>query len=178
MWPMTSNSNPQNQVASTCPAFAVPSGADRVGKVLSVVGDEIRIKISSRDTNGAFAVAEDFTPPNAGPPLHLHHEQDEWWYVLDGEFLFEVDGEKIHAGPGFTVFAPRGSRHTFQNVGSKPGRTIVTVVPGGLDLFFEEIDSTVPAGTIPDPSTLDVLFRKYGMELLGPPLALRDAAAR
>ena len=60
----------------------------------------------------------------------------------------------LYAGPGATVFAPRGSRHTFQNIGSTPGRTISTVVPGGLDEFFEEIDAAAPAGTVPDPAQM------------------------
>jgi mannose-6-phosphate isomerase-like protein (cupin superfamily) len=165
------SSNPQ--LAPPRAAFAVPAQADRLGKPLSVVGNEVRIKISSRDTNGAFAVAEDFTPPNGGPPLHLHFEQDEWWYVLEGEFLFEVDGQQIHAGPGATVFAPKGTRHTFQNVGTTTGHTIVTVVPGGLDLFFEEVDATVSPDAPPDPAAIQALFHKHGMELLGPPLAHR-----
>jgi mannose-6-phosphate isomerase-like protein (cupin superfamily) len=171
------SSNRQERVAPVRRAFAVASGEDRVGKPLSVVGDEIRIKIASADTNDAFAVVEDVTPPNGGPPLHIHYEQDEWWYVLEGEFLFEVDGEQIRVGAGATVFAPKGSRHAFQNVGGTPGRTIVTVVPGGLDRFFEEVDATVQPDAPPDPVVISALFRKHGMELLGPPLACRDKAA-
>jgi len=170
------SANPQGQVVASKPAFMVEAGSNRTGQSLYVVGNEVSIKISSRDTGGAFAVAEDCTPPNGGPPLHLHYEQDEWWYVLEGQFLFEVDGKKIYAGPGATVFAPHGSRHTFQNVGVKPGRTVVTVVPGGLDLFFEEMDTAVPPGATPDPASLSALFRKHGMELLGPPLAACEVA--
>lgn len=170
------SSQAQSQPASPHAGFVAASGEDRVGRPLSVVGNEVRIKISSRDTNGAFAVAEDLTPPNGGPPLHMHYEQDEWWYVLEGEFLFEIDGEQIHAVPGATVFAPKGSRHTFQNIGTTNGRTIVTVVPGGLDLFFEEVDQTVSRHAVPDMEAVHVLFHKYGMELLGPPLAARHSA--
>lgn len=175
---MVMSSNPKSQPASPRPGFAVAADAGRVGRPLSVVGDELRIKISSRDTNGAFAVAEDITPPNGGPPLHRHYEQDEWWYVLESDFLFEVDGEQIYAGPGSTVFAPKGSCHTFQNVGKTPGRTIVTVVPGGLDLFFEEVDATVPPDAPLDPVAVRALFHKHGMELLGPPLAHRESSER
>jgi hypothetical protein len=69
------------------------------------------------------------------------------------------------------VFAPRGSRHTFQNIGATPGRTITTVVPGGLDLFFEELEGAVPRGTDLDPAKVVPIFEKHGLELLGPPLA-------
>jgi quercetin dioxygenase-like cupin family protein len=135
------------------------------------------VKISSRDTNGAFAVMEDRTNPNEGPPLHLHHQQDEWWHILEGQYLFEVDGRQMRAGPGDTVFAPRGSRHTYQNVGSAPGRTVITVVPGGLDLFFEEVRAAFPPGSTPDLDKLVPIFQKHGLELLGPPMAARQSTA-
>jgi quercetin dioxygenase-like cupin family protein len=159
-------------------AFVVGPGDDRLGGSLSIFDNDLQVKISSRDTGGAFAVMEGITPPQGGPPLHLHREQDEWWYVLEGEFLFEVDGRVIRAGAGATVFAPRGSRHTFQNVGSKPGRTLVSVTPGGLDLFFEELSAAVPQGTAPDPARIAPLYEKHGMELLGPPLAARPSQPR
>jgi hypothetical protein len=109
---------------------------------------------------------EDRTPSMGGPPLHVHYQQDEWFHILEGEYLFEVDGHQMHAGPGNVVFAPRGSRHTFQNIDSKARRSIVTVVPGGLDLFFEEVLAVCPPGSDPDPEKIVPLFGKYGMELL------------
>ena len=117
------------------PAFVVKAGKNRIGGTLHVFGAEASVKISSSDSGGAYAVMEACTPPNSGPPLHLHQREDEWWYIVDGNFLFEIDGNSVHAGPGDTVFAPRGSRHTFQNIGTIPGRTLVTVVPGGLRVF-------------------------------------------
>lgn len=151
-------------------AFMVESGE---GRPIHVAGGDVTIKISSRDTGGAFAVFEGRMPPLGGPPLHLHRDQDEWWYVLEGEFLFEVDGQEIYARAGATVFAPRGSRHTFQNIGTTPGRMITTVVPGGLDIFFEELETAAPRGTVPDPAKIVPIFEKHGLELLGPPLSAR-----
>ena len=83
-------------------AFTVEPGADRLGAPLFVVGDDVWIKISSRDTAGAFAVMEGSTHPRGGPPLHLHRNQDEWFYIPEGQYLFEVDGREIHADPGAT----------------------------------------------------------------------------
>jgi mannose-6-phosphate isomerase-like protein (cupin superfamily) len=83
------------------------------------------------------------TMPQGGPPLPLHYHQDEWWYILEGQFLFEVDGRQIRAGPGATVFAPRGSRHTFQNIGSTPGRMVVTAIRFDLS---ESISCHCPHG--------------------------------
>src|ERR1043165_3077471 len=97
------------------------------GKPIHVVGDEVIVKVSSLDTNGAFAMFEGRIAPHHGPPLHMHHDEDEAWRVLSGEFVFEVDGQEIYAGPGATVYAPRGSRHTFQNIGTTPGRLLTTV---------------------------------------------------
>lgn len=70
-------------------------------------------------------------------------------------------------------FAPRGSVHTFQNVGATPGRIVTTVVPGGLDVFFEELATVQPRGSAPDPAKILPIFEKHGLELLGPPLAAR-----
>jgi len=145
------------------------------GRPIHVVGNEVTIKVSSRDTGGAFAVFEGETLPLQGPPMHLHWDEDECWYVAEGEFRFQVDGQDIYGSAGDTVFAPRGTRHTFQNVGSTPGRLITTVVPGGLDIFFEELETIVPRGTVPDPAQMVPLFKKYRMELLGPPLAATSA---
>lgn len=152
-------------------AFVVP---DAGGRAVHVLGNEIKIKISSRDTGGAFAVFEGQTRPQQGPPLHRHPEHDEWWYIVEGEYKFEVDGREIYARSGDMVFAPRGSAHTFQNAGTATGRTLTTVIPGGVDLFFEELETAAPRGCIPDRQKMLAIFEKYGQGLLGPPLALRS----
>ena len=169
------SAHPKPDSGPVASAFVVEAGQDRNGTSLPVVGDEISIKISSRDTNGAFTVFEDTTPPLGGPPIHVHHVQDEWWYILEGEYLFEVDGEEIHAGPGDTVFAPHGSRHAFMNAGDTPARSLVTVVPGGLDIFFEELSAVAPtaAAAAADLGLVAEIFRKHGLELLGLPLSVR-----
>ncbi len=150
-------------------AFVIKRG---LGRPVHVLGNEVIIKISSYDTGGAFTVFEGQTGPLQGPPLHRHRDQDEWWYILDGEYRFEVDGREIYARAGDTVFAPRGSVHTFQNVGTRPGRTLTTVVPGGVDLFFEELEIAAPRDAVPDRSRMAAICAKYGQELLGPPLAI------
>jgi mannose-6-phosphate isomerase-like protein (cupin superfamily) len=156
-------------------AFTVACGN---GRPIHVLGNDAIIKISSRDTGGAFTVFEGQTQPLAGPPLHRHCNQDEWWYILEGEYKFEVDGREIYAGAGATVFAPRGSRHTFQNIGTTPGRTLTTVIPGGIDLFFEELEAVAPRGAIPDPAKIMPIFKKYDQELLGPPIRADVASYR
>ena len=144
------------------------------GRPIQAPGGEVTVKISSRDTGGEFAVFEGQTRPLDGPPLHLHRHQDEWWYILEGEYRFEVGGQELYASAGSAVFAPRGVPHTFQNIGASPGRIMTTVVPGGLDIFFEEVEAATPRGSAPDPSKLLPLFEKHGLELLGPQLAARS----
>src|SRR5262245_12849669 len=102
-------------------AFTMAPGQ---GRRIGINGDEVTIKISSRDTGGAFTIFEARTQPLQGPPLHCHRDQDESWHILEGEYRFEVDGREIYANTGMTVFAPRGSRHTFQNIGKQTGRMI------------------------------------------------------
>ena len=167
---------PQSESRPVADAFVVEAGGDRKRKPLSVVGEGITIKVSSSDTNGAFTIFEDVTPPLGGPPLHVHDVQDEWWYILEGELVFEVDGKEFHAGPGDSVFAPHGSRHAFMNPGRSPARSLITVVPGGLDLFFEDVSVAAPtaAEAAANPQLLAELFRKHGMEMLGPPLSARQ----
>jgi len=150
---------------------------DGDGHRIYVLGNEVRIKISSRDTEGAFTVFEGHTGALQGPPLHRHRDQDEWWYIVEGEYRFEVDGRETYAQTGDTVYAPRGSAHTFQNVGNRPGRTLTTVVPGGVDLFFEELETVAPRGAVPDVARMSLVFEKHRQELLGPPLGARLAPA-
>jgi quercetin dioxygenase-like cupin family protein len=154
-------------------AFIVNGGE---GRKIHVIGEEVIVKISSRDTGGAFTVIEGSTRPRYGPPLHVHRNQDETFYVVEGEYRFEVDGQEIYATAGATVFAPRGSRHTFQNVGAGTGRIVSTVVPGGLDVFFEDLEAVAPRGTAPDRTKILPVFEKHGMELVGPPLRMREMA--
>jgi quercetin dioxygenase-like cupin family protein len=173
---VSSSMNPTDQSRAATAAFSVKTGDTRIGRKLHIGSEEVSVKISSRDTNGAFAVLAGLVAPKGGPPLHRHLSQDEWFYIVDGQFLFEVDGNSIHAGACDTVFLPHGSRHTLQNVGGTAGRTVVTVVPGGLDLFFEELSMALPPGADPNPATLGELFQKHGLELLGPPMSKRKAA--
>src|SRR4051812_33273881 len=88
---------------------AVVSGSGQARPV-HVLGADVTIKISSRDTDGAFCVFEAHTPPLEGPPLHRHPDHDEWWYIVEGQYRFEIDDQEVYASAGATVFAPRGSR--------------------------------------------------------------------
>jgi quercetin dioxygenase-like cupin family protein len=98
----------------------------------------------------------------------VHHNQDEWFYVVQGEYIVEIGGERFHLSPGDSAFGPRGVPHGWAHVGDGPGRIAFAIAPAGrLEAFFREIarsDAMAPQ----DPA----FWPPYDMELAGPPLAL------
>ncbi len=127
----------------------VQPGQSRLGKSLSVLGEEIRVKVSSWDTEGRLASCEVLTQPQAGPPKQVHRYEDEWFYILEGQFVFEAGGLSIDAGPGVSVFVPRETPYRYRNAGESPGRFLWVAAPGGLDLFFAEMSSAAAGDRIP-----------------------------
>ena len=154
--------NPENLIA-------LAAGSPLRGDVLNIFGDRILTKISGAETSGAFALMEDLSPPRGGTPLHVHHREDEGFYILEGHYLFEVSGERQEAHSGDFFWVRRGVTHRFLNISTESGRTLFTVNPAGLELFFEEL-AAATAGRPPDPDTLATIFQKHGLELLGPTL--------
>jgi quercetin dioxygenase-like cupin family protein len=143
----------------------VPPGA---GKALSVLGDVVTSLVVGADTGGAYAVQQQATRPGGGPPLHRHSREDEGFFVLEGEYDFRVGEQTFRAGPGTFVFGPRGIPHTFQCVGTSPGKIQVIISPPGFEAFFEELDVLARQGP-PDRGQVVALAGKYGVDFLGPP---------
>jgi quercetin dioxygenase-like cupin family protein len=110
-------------------------------------------------------------PPGQGPPLHTHANEDESWYVLDGELRFKLDSEIRAAPAGSFVFVPRGTVHAFQNEGREPARTLVIFTPAGRERFFDDFASLAT----PDPVAFARIGEPIGMNVIGPPLAQSDA---
>src|SRR5437588_9726969 len=102
------------------------------------VGGPLTYKARGEQTNGTFTAYENVIPPRQGPPLHTHANEDEAWYVLEGEVRFKIDGELLAAPAGSFVFVPRGTPHCFQNVGDSPARILVMFTPAGMERFFDE----------------------------------------
>ncbi len=106
---------------------------------LWVLGELVTQKVPGHQTGGAYALFEVATQPGAGPPPHVHHREDEAFYVLDGVYEFLVDGHTLKAGVGSLLYVPEGTLHTHRNVGEGVGRMLLTQTPGGLyELFFEK----------------------------------------
>jgi len=148
-------------------ASLIGRARSRRGEPLKIFDDVIYVKLSGQETGGRYALLEDVTPAGCGTPLHVHHREDEGFYVLEGDYLFEADGKLVEAHTGDFVFVPRDIPHRFRNVGKTTGTLLLTLEPAGLENFFEELSAV--AGP-PEPAKLAPLFEKYGLELLGPPL--------
>ena len=158
--------NPATQTAKP-EASVVRRAQSRSGEPLQIYGDLMYVKLGGSETGGRYSLIEDVSPPGGGTPLHVHHREDEGFYVLEGEYLFEADGERFEARTGDFVFVPRHIPHRFRNIGNTPGTILLTLEPAGLEDFFVELAAI--AGP-PDPAKVAPLFEKYGLELLGPPL--------
>ena len=139
------------------------SGQDQFAQHRGLGVSAILFKVSG--SKGLF-VLENVFHQKGGPAKHLHHGQDEWFYVLEGEFLIEVGEERRRLQPGDSIFAPRKVPHVWAFVGEGRGRILVSFAPAGqMEAFFLEVTK---ANAMPpqDPA----LWRAHGMELLGPPL--------
>ncbi len=115
----------------------VPPGGG--ARSLWVMGVLVTLKVPGRKTGGAYALFEVTTQPGEGPPPHVHHREDEAFYVIEGEYEFLVGGEPLRAETGSLLYVPKGTLHTHTNVGEGAGRMLVTQTPGGLyELFFQK----------------------------------------
>ena len=99
------------------------------GMPLKMMTETIHIRLRGEDTGGAYSVIEDETPPEAGPPLHVHSKEDETFYVLEGEYELQIGDLSFTATPGTYFFAPRGVPHSFKNVSPKTGRLMIVFSP-------------------------------------------------
>ncbi|MEO6911518.1 MAG: cupin domain-containing protein [Edaphobacter sp.] len=113
-------------------------------KTLSVLGEQIEIIVTGEMSNGSAAFMVQTTPPGGGPPPHQHSREDETFTVLEGEFKILENGKWRRVPPGEFVFMPRGSVHTFRNVGSTTGKIGVFISPAGFEEFFEQIENIPP----------------------------------
>jgi quercetin dioxygenase-like cupin family protein len=134
------------------------------------VGGPLNFKVRSDQTNGSLTALENVIPPGEGPPLHTHENEDEFWYLIEGDLRFKL-GSEVHTAPqGSFVFVPRGTPHNFQNVGDQPARILVMFTPGGMEVFFERFAEL----SAPEPSAFKTIGGEVGMDVIGPPLAQSD----
>jgi mannose-6-phosphate isomerase-like protein (cupin superfamily) len=131
-----------------------------------------RVTFVPVDEGTSYSLTEwDVEPRTQGPPIHIHHEHDEGFYVMSGHFGFVLDGVTTYGKPGVHVLVPKGHAHSFWNAGARPGRLLLIVSPPGLEQYFRALAAEL--GNI-DTQEASVPLRKklgekYDLEIVGPP---------
>ena len=154
-------------------AVTVPAGKDRFEedglKIWGLI--PLTRKLSGADTDGAVYVFEHRDMlVKGGPPRHVHQDQDEWFYVVHGDFAFEVGERQFRLGPGDSAFAPRRIPHAWAHVGDTPGTLITAVSPVGT--FETFLRDTARLADVPTPEDVAKALAAHGMTVVGPPLAI------
>ncbi|MDW5265926.1 MULTISPECIES: cupin domain-containing protein [Acidobacteriaceae] len=132
------------------------------------------VMATSESTGGAFSMVHHTAPVGHATPYHLHHVEDEAFFVLDGEFTFICDGKKTVLGPGGYIFLPRNIPHGIRCTGSSPSTMLVLAMPGtgfvGMMIEMAEPaeERTLPVPSAPDVEKLAMLCEKYKIDILGP----------
>ena len=145
------------------------------GEALWFLGVLATVKASSETTGGRVAVIEHRAPQGSGSPLHLHCNEDEWFYVTEGELTFWIGDDRITAPAGSFVYGPRGIPHAFA-ISSPQARFILVTEPAGFEAFMRSLaqpatERTLPPATAapPAPEQMMAAAAEYGIEILGPP---------
>jgi quercetin dioxygenase-like cupin family protein len=145
------------------------------GEALWFLGSLVTMKATAETTGGRVMVNENLAPRGAGSPLHVHHREDEWFYVIEGQLTFWVGGEVIDAPAGSFVYGPRDIPHTFV-VSSEQARFLLVTEPGDFGGFMRALSEPAqrleipPAPTEPpDMGAMTMIADQYGIEILGPP---------
>ena len=151
------------RLAAAVGFVVLPDGAPKFGGPQGRERDFTELLATADQTGGSIGMFRQTIAPNSGPPTHVHHTEDEFFYVVTGEFKVKL-GDHVMSAPAQSVmFVPRGIPHTFQNVGAEPGVLMVGVTPGGFEKMFEERQGV-------DMETNRTLMQKHHMEAVGPPL--------
>jgi quercetin dioxygenase-like cupin family protein len=152
--------------------ISLKDGQARNREKISITGTPVDFKLLSQDTDGDQAI---FISSNnrrgSGPPLHVHQKFDEFFCVLEGEFLFQVGDEKTRLKPGDTMFVPRNVNHGFDCVSSQPGKLLVTIQPASnMENFFRQIAGAIPSTGAPDLAVIQKIYQSHDSAIVGPPV--------
>ncbi|MGK7926062.1 MAG: cupin domain-containing protein [Spirulina sp.] len=132
--------------------------------------ESIKFILSAAETSGQFDIAESQYSYLGGPPLHIHTQQDETHYILEGKLRYQIEEEAIDLEPGDSIYIPKGTPHAWINLEQEPARAIVVLNPGGSEGFFQTVSS--PPSEQIDFETLAKVARDYHTEIVGPPLSI------
>lgn len=140
--------------------IAVQPGAGRELKVLGVTH-----KLTSAQTGGAFYLCEATFGPESASPLHIHHNEDEVIYVLEGVINIRFDHDRLHIPAGGIVHLPKKMPHALYNPLKTPLKIMVYAIPGGLEHYFDEVNAALQNGSL-DTETHTEISARYGLEWL------------
>ena len=149
------------------------SRGDGAPIAIPAIGLDLFVRLPPASNGGVMTVIETINAPGFGPPCHRHNEV-EVFRVLEGRYLYEVDGKRFHADVGDLVSVPGGAEHGFVNITTRPARQLIMILPG-LDAgrFFTELGDVMKDG-IPDQQALNDFGHRWNVEFLGPPLKPSD----
>lgn len=124
------------------------------------------VKATEEDTDGAFTLLEADEPARFGPPLHIHREAAEAFYVLEGEYILFIEGREYPCPTGSFVYIPAGIEHGFR-VGTAASRKLNLYAPAAMVGYFDDLSDAIKSGDV-EPDALSEIALKYGMEVRGP----------
>jgi len=159
----------RSQGSSITPSV-VRAGQDRSGLRHHMGRGKIALdaKVSTADSRGDVFLWEILVSGKTGPGRHVHYDQDEWFYVLEGEYVAEAGDQRFFLKPGDSILLPRGVPHAYAHLSEGNGKMMGAVLPAGsFEQFLEDFRQ---AGSKPTPEQTQQLFRKHGMKEVGPPI--------
>lgn len=132
------------------------------------MGNTYSMKLTAQETGGAVGIYEGVSPAGSGPPVHIHHREDEIFAIREGEVEFWLDGQSMIRKAGDVVFLPRGVPHTFRVLGAAPARMLTILTPAGFESFFAAVADRgyVMPRNMPEVAQIGAAF---GLEFRGPP---------
>lgn len=149
-------------------AFILKSGEGRLSKPYNVLGMPVHLKVSGDDTGGQMSIFIAEYKRNEGPPLHLH-DNDETFFIIEGEFIFQAGDERFNGSSGDTCFIPRNTPHTTLTV-SDTGKMLFAVNPtGNVEKIFEKLHSYKE---MPSIEEIVRVHEELGLKIIGPPIRL------
>jgi quercetin dioxygenase-like cupin family protein len=150
---------------ASIPGFEISARVDTAPKL--GYGGQIWVHVTGDSTGGAFGMWEGLLPPGGSSPIHIHHNEDECVFVMEGTLRFLCGDQQWESGPGTWVKMPKDVRHGIKAVGDTPVRFLEFFLPAGLEQLFNTLPETKP-DTRPDLAKILAVAKRYGLEFLGP----------